>query len=110
MALPQSPVERLRTSKTCSEQCASLQLLKNEITGHIEKKEKYVEQGVLDQVVRLLQTSRSAQNNSDRDRRESISQQRRPSEQEEARLQSLQVLSIIANGRSSELARRGALS
>lgn len=103
MAPSQSPSERLRTSRNSSEQLASLQLLKNEITGHIQKKEEYVEKGVLDQVVRLLQTSRSAQNHNDKDRRHSISQPRSLSEQENIRLQALQVLSVISNGRSSVL-------
>lgn len=101
MARPQSPSERLRTSRTCSEHLASLQLLKNEITGHIQQKQKYVEKGVLDQVVRLLQTSRAAHDRNDKDRRESISQPRTISEQENVRLQALQALSVIANGTSS---------
>ena len=100
MARPQSPAEWLRTSRSSSERIASLQLLKNEITGHIEKKERYVEKGVLDQVVRLLQTSRSAQNHNDKNRREGLAQVRSLSEQEDIRLQALQVLTVIANGRS----------
>lgn len=80
---------------------ASLQLLKNEITGHIHKKEKYVEKGVLDQVVRLLQTSRATLDRNDKDRRESISHPRSLSDQENVRLQALQLLSMIANGMSS---------
>lgn len=101
MARSQSPTEWLRTSRSGPEQIASLQLLKNEITGHVQKKEKYVEKGVLDQIVRLLQTSRSVQDHNGKERRDSISQPRSLSEQEEIRLQALQLLSVIANGRST---------
>ncbi|OIW27546.1 ARM repeat-containing protein [Coniochaeta ligniaria NRRL 30616] len=98
MARPQSPTEWLRTSRSRPEQIASLQLLKNEITGHIQKKEEYVQKGVLDQIVRLLQTSRSAQDPNGKERRDSTSRPRSLSEQDEIRLQALQLLSVIANG------------
>jgi len=99
MARPQSPTEWLRSSRSAPEQIAALQLLKNQITGHIQNKEKYVERGALDQVVRLLQSSRS-QDNHAKDRRDSfLSHARSLSEQEEIRLHALQLLSVIANGK-----------
>ncbi|KAB5585936.1 armadillo-type protein [Coniochaeta sp. 2T2.1] len=98
MARPESPTEWLRSSRGGPEQLAALQLLKNQITGHIQNKEKYVEKGVLDQVVRLLQTSRSPDSHA-KDRRDSfLSHARSLSEQEEIRLHDLQLLSVIANG------------
>lgn len=101
MARPQSPTEWLRTARSGPEQLASLQFIKNEITGHTQKKERYVEKGVLDQIVKLLQTSRSAQQHNGKERRDSISLPRSLSEQEEIRLQALQLLSVVSNGRSS---------
>ena len=98
MARPHSPAERLRASRSCSEQIAALQSLKNEITGHTQKKERYVEQGILDQIVRLLQASRSAHDQTRKERRGSISPKRSLSDEEEIRLQALQLLSLIANG------------
>lgn len=81
-----------------------MQLLKNEITGHTHKKERYVEKGVLDQIVRLLQASRSGHDQNGKERRDTMSHRRSLSGEEEIRLQALQLLSVIANGRSKHTA------
>lgn len=100
MAGPQTPpiLANIRAARTYSEQAASLVALKNEVTGHIQKKEKWVEQGVLDHVVQLLQTARSTQSHNGKDFREGASIGL--SEQEQVRLQALQLLSVFANGKT----------
>jgi hypothetical protein len=93
----QTLLELLKELRNSEELIAALRLLKNEITGHDRKKEKYVEKGVLDRLVRLLHTSRSA-HDSGKGRRDSLSYPRNLSDHEELRLQILQILAVIANG------------
>lgn len=100
MARPQnSPIlAQLRSAKTYPEQTAALQALKNEVVGHIQKKEAWVGLGVLDPIVRTLSSTRTPTKvNSARDAR--LQPTGRPlSEEDRVRLQALQLIASFANG------------
>lgn len=80
------------------EQLAALRSLKNDIVGHVQKKEKWIEAGILEPVVKILNTSRSATSH----RRSSSTNTQLYSDalspEEAVRSQALQVLASFANG------------
>lgn len=99
MARPQTPpiLAQMRHSRSYGEQVAALRALKNDVTGHIQRKEQWVEAGILDHIVKLLQNARTQQGQSMR----VSGSETGPyalSEQEQVRLQALQLLSIFAKG------------
>lgn len=99
MARSQSPpiLGQLRNARTLPEQTVALRALKNEIVGHIQKKELWVGLGVLDPIVRTLASSRSPGKLNGKDARLPVVQ--RPlSEEEGVRLQALQLVASFANG------------
>ncbi|KAL7799825.1 armadillo-type protein [Trichoderma ceciliae] len=101
MARPQtSPIlAQLRNAKTCPEQSAALQALKNEIVGHHQKKETWVSLGVLDPVVRTLTSARStAKANTPKDARPQPPGRRTLSDEDNVRLQALQIITSFAKG------------
>jgi hypothetical protein len=102
MARIQTPpiLNQLRVAKSCIEQTHALRALKNEIIGHVQKKERWVEFGVLDPVVKMLGSNQSPPKLSARDARDSASFPRQLSEEETVRLQALQVLASFATGES----------
>ncbi|KAK7427555.1 hypothetical protein QQZ08_005998 [Neonectria magnoliae] len=105
MARPQSPpiLSQLRSARTLPEQATALRALKNEIVGHIQKKELWISLGVLDPIVRTLATSRSPSKPNGKDLRFPLTQ--RPlSEDESVRLQALQLIASFANGGPAFLA------
>lgn len=80
------------------EQLSALRALKNEIVGHVQNKEKWIENGVLEPIVRILDTSRSSASIGSRNS-QGWAQSAKPLTGEEAvRLQALQVLASLANG------------
>lgn len=81
------------------EQLSALRSLKNDIVGHVQKKEKWVEEGVLEPIVRILDTRRSAPKPSQRDSQSHGQPSPRSlAAEESARLQALQILASLANG------------
>ncbi|RFU76278.1 armadillo repeat [Trichoderma arundinaceum] len=101
MARPQaSPIlAQLRNAKTCPEQSAALQALKNEIVGHHQKKEAWVSLGVLEPVVRTLTSARSTTKaNANKDARPQLPGRRPLSEEDNVRLQALQIITSFAKG------------
>ncbi len=99
MAHPQSSpiLAQLRGAKTFPEQTAALQALKNEIVGHVQRKEEWVSVGVLDPIVRSLALTRSPikMNGKATSQPTTI----RPlSEEDGVKLQALQLLSSFASG------------
>ncbi|KAH7153239.1 armadillo-type protein [Dactylonectria macrodidyma] len=105
MARPQSPpiLSQLRSARTLPEQATALRSLKNEIVGHIQKKELWISLGVLDPIVRTLATARSPAKPNGKDARFPLAP--RPlSEEESVRLQALQLVACFANGGPAFLA------
>jgi hypothetical protein len=89
----------IRTARSHAEQAAALRSLKNEITGHVQKKERWIEQGILEPIVKILQTSRAAANQNGKDFRGINTQPRSLTDEEHVRLHALQLLAIFANGK-----------
>lgn len=80
------------------EQLSALRALKNDIVGHVQKKEKWIEAGVLEPIVKILDASRSASNVPRRDSRGHISPPRPLTGEEAVRQHALQILASFANG------------
>lgn len=104
MARSQNPpiLGQLRSARTLSEQTAALRALKNEIVGHVQKKELWVGLGVLDPIVRTLATTKPPVKPSGKDARLPLTQ-RTLSEEESVRLQALQLVASFANGTVTQL-------
>ncbi|KAF4594875.1 armadillo repeat protein [Ophiocordyceps camponoti-floridani] len=85
----------LLSAKSYAEQAAALRLLKDQVVGHIQKKEAWVALGVLDPIVSTLSNSSSRFNG--KDARSQLAT--RPlSEEETVRLQALQLIASFACG------------
>jgi len=100
MARPQSSpiLAQLRSAKTYPEQTAALQALKNEIVGHIQKKEAWIGFGVLEPIVLTLSASRSPAKPNGKDARTQLVS--RPlSDEDSVKLQALQLVASFANGK-----------
>lgn len=81
------------------EQLSALRTLKNEIVGHDQKKEKWVENGIIEPVVKILESSRSSQSTNGKDKsRGRAPPSRALTGEESVRLQALQILASLANG------------
>lgn len=81
------------------EQLSALRTLKNEIVGHDQKKEKWVENGIIEPVVKILESSRSSPSTNGKDSSRGRVPPSRPLTGEESvRLQALQILASLANG------------
>lgn len=115
-------LENLRTAQSYTAQTRALQALKNETVGHVMKKEKWVELGVLRPIVNVILPERPSNwlavdgrmgGSSSGERQESSqagsSHNRKPSAvtppdnlpaDDLARLQALELLGIFASGRS----------
>lgn len=85
------------------EQLSALRALKNEIVGHNQRKEKWIENGVLEPVVKALNTSRSTTSINGKDSRSRALSSKPLTGEEAVRLQALQVLASLANGMASPL-------
>lgn len=99
MARPQSPpiLAQLRSARTVSEQTAALRALKNDIVGHVQKKEEWIALGVLDPIARTISTGRpQAKLNGKGSQNQFYSRQL--SEDDGARLQALQLVASFAHG------------
>lgn len=84
------------------EQLSALRSLKNEIVGHDQKKEKWIENGIIEPVVKMLESSRSSPSTNGKDSsRGRIPPSRPLTGEESVRLQALQILASLANGIAS---------
>ncbi|KJZ75603.1 hypothetical protein HIM_05066 [Hirsutella minnesotensis 3608] len=99
MARPQnSPIlAQLRSAKTYPEQAAALQVLKNEVVGHIQKKEAWISLGVLDPIVATLASSSSPSRLNGKDAR-NLLVTRPLSDQDNVKQQALQLVASFASG------------
>ncbi|KAM7218819.1 ARM repeat-containing protein [Rhypophila decipiens] len=85
-------------ARSYSEQVASLRALKDEVVGHVQRKEKWVEQGVLESLIKMLQPNRSPSRLSGKEARDSSGQPKALTEDELVRLHALQLIASFANG------------
>lgn len=85
------------------EQLAALRSLKNDIVGHVQKKEKWIEAGVLEPVVKILNTSRFAASHPGQSPAPTHSSSSSLSGEDDVRSQALQVLASFANGTFTHL-------
>lgn len=88
-----------------AEQLAALRSLKTDIVGHVQKKEKWIEAGVLEPVVKILNNSRSATSHRKNSQGHARSSSGLLSAEEDVRSQALQVLASFANGMRTQLSR-----
>lgn len=89
---------QLRHARAPREQIAVLRSLKDEVIGHIQQKEKWVEYGVLDPVVRVLRDTRVPSRSNGKEVRNHSGSMSGLGDEETARLQALQVLASFAKG------------
>lgn len=80
------------------EQLSALRTLKHDIVGHVQKKEKWIEAGVLEPIVKILETSRSSTKPSRRDSRGHTNYPKPLTGDEAVRQHALQILASFANG------------
>ncbi|KAG5925941.1 hypothetical protein E4U42_003794 [Claviceps africana] len=99
MARPHnSPIlAQLRNAKTLREQAAALQALKNEIVGHVQKKDAWIGLGVLEPIVRTIVSNGSPSKAHAKDASIQISTDPL-SDEDTVRLQALQLVASFANG------------
>lgn len=99
MSRPQSSpiLAQLRGAKTFAEQTSALQALKNEIVGHVQRKEEWVSVGVLDPIVRSLASARAPLRTNGKDTQQ-LPTMRPLSEEDGVKLQALQLVSSFASG------------
>lgn len=98
MARPQSPpiLAQLRSAATVPEQAAALRALKNDIVGHVQKKQQWISLGVLEPVVRTILPEPLDKLNGKGPQGPLCS---RPlSDKDQAKLQALQLLASFAHG------------
>lgn len=88
----------LQNARSYSEQAAALRALKNDIVGHLQKKEAWVQQGALEPVVALLLSSRPSSKAANGKPMRSVDIQTL-GEEDTVRLQALHVLGSFASGR-----------
>ncbi|KAG6026527.1 hypothetical protein E4U41_001254 [Claviceps citrina] len=99
MARPHnSPIlAQLRNAKTLPEQAAALQALKNEIVGHVQKKEAWIGLGVLEPIVATLESNVPSLKVTGKDAHIQLSPSPL-SDKDAVRLQALQLVASFANG------------
>jgi len=98
MARAQALLAQVRNPRCYADQTAALRALKNETVGHVQKKERWVELGVLEPIVKALAASRPPAKMNGKDSRANHAPPRPVSEEELARLQALELLAVFASG------------
>lgn len=101
MARVQTPpvLSQIRVARSYSEQATALRALKDEIIGHVQQKERWIEYGILESLVKLLQHNPRA--STTLNGKEPHRQRGQPGalfEDEEVRLLSLQLIDSFAYG------------
>jgi armadillo repeat-containing protein 8 len=91
-------LSQIRNAQSHSEQASALRALKDEIIGHVQQKEKWVEFGVLEPIVKILEGARSTAKWNEKGAHHLASDAPSLAEDELARLQALQLLASFAKG------------
>lgn len=97
MAPAQSHPILAQLQDAMTERTSALRALKNEIVGHVQRKEQWIGLGVLDPIVTTLVDATPSSKPTGKDSR-SPQTQRRLSEDEGMRLQAIQLIACFANG------------
>jgi len=100
MARVQSPpiLSQIRVPRNCSEQVVSLRALKDDIVGHIQRKERWIENGILESLVKNLQSTRPPTLRNGDDPRSGTERTVPLTDNERVRLLSLELIASFANG------------
>jgi armadillo repeat-containing protein 8 len=92
-------LNELQTPSSISNQVQALRSLKNEIVGHNQRKEKWISQGVVLHLKRILETHKLSSKRRQRDVGIIDSSREQPrSDEEEARLQAIAIVGSLAHG------------
>jgi hypothetical protein len=108
MARVQTPpvLSQLKVARSYSEQATALRALKDEVTGHVQRKEWWIQNGILEPLVNILQNNaRSPRRSHGKER----SQTGQPglAEDEVVRLLSLQLIASFAYGECAVMHEQG---
>ncbi|KAJ4014856.1 hypothetical protein NW766_005173 [Fusarium irregulare] len=103
MAPAQSHPILAQLQDAMTERTSALRALKNEIVGHVQRKEQWIGLGVLDPIVTILVDATPSSKPTGKDSR-SPQTQRPLSEDEGMRLQAIQLIACFANGGPAFLA------
>lgn len=100
MARVQSPpvLSQIRVARTYSEQATALRALKDEIVGHSQRKEWWIQNGILESLVKILQNSVRPPASSNGKERSQLRQSGPLAEDEVVRVLCLQLLDSFAYG------------
>jgi len=106
MARVQTPpvLSQIKVARSYSEQATALRELKDEIIGHIDRKEKWIQNGVLELLVEVLQNNVRSPTRSTGKERSQAGQSDGLAEEDEVRLLALQVIASFAHGNAAFLA------
>ncbi|KAH6848338.1 armadillo-type protein [Chaetomium sp. MPI-CAGE-AT-0009] len=98
MARVQSPplLSQIQGARSYSEQATALRTLRDEITGHSQRKERWIQSGVLELLVNILQTNDPLPRSSNGKERSQTGQAEGLSEEAAVRLLSLQLIASFA--------------
>lgn len=101
MARVQTPpiLASIQSARTYAEQTTALRSVKNEVVGHIQKQHRWVAHGVLEPIVVILLSARPPSKLNGKSTRGYVAALRPLSEEEQVRLQAIQLLASFANGR-----------
>lgn len=100
MARVQSPpvLSQIRVARTYSEQATALRALKDDIIGHSQRKEWWIQNGILESLVKILQNSVRPPTRSSGKERSQSKQPKPLAEDEVVRVLCLQLLNSFAIG------------
>jgi hypothetical protein len=100
MARVQTPpvLSQIRVARSYSEQATALRALKDEVVGHIQRKEWWVQNGILESLVKILQNNVRSPTRANGKEPGQIGQPVPLSEEELVRLLSLQLIASFAYG------------
>lgn len=100
MARVQSPpiLSQIRVARTYPEQATALRALKDEIIGHSQRKEWWIQNGILESLVKILQNSVRPPTRSNGKERSQLRQPAPLAEDEVVRVLCLQLLDSFAYG------------
>jgi len=100
MARIQSPpiLSQIRVARSYSEQTAALRALKDDIVGHVQRKERWIENGILESLVKNLQAVRSPVSRNGDESHSNAGQPRPLADSERVRLLSLELIASFSSG------------